>query len=93
VANDRVRPAPIPRDLPEGVIIAPQTLPTVPKEGVEYVIDRIITHVRSKNDEVTMRVIWSGYSEADDTFERAEDLPKEIVKARRKKLPSPTVGL
>jgi transposase InsO family protein len=94
VANDRVRPAPIPRDLPEGVILTPQAVPTVPDEGTKYVIDRIVSHGRSENDEVIMRVRWSGYSDADDTWERVDDLPREIVEAyaRRKKLPSSTVG-
>ena len=56
-------------------------------------IDRIVSHGRSENDEVIMRVRWSGYSDADDTWERVEDLPLEIVEAyaRRKKLPSSTV--
>jgi Chromo (CHRromatin Organisation MOdifier) domain len=94
VANDRVRPAPIRRDLPEGVILTPQAVPTVPDEGTKYVIDRIVSHGRSENDEVIMRVRWSGYSDADDTWERVDDLPREIVEAyaRRKKLPSSTVG-
>jgi hypothetical protein len=80
-ANERVPPAPIPRDFPEGVILTPQAVPTVPDEGTEYVIDRIVSHGRSENDEVIMWVRWSGYSDADDTWERVEDLPREIVKA------------
>jgi hypothetical protein len=59
-----------------------------------YVIDHIVSHGRSENDEVIMRVRWSGYYDADDIWERVEDLPREIVEAyaRRKKLPSSTVG-
>ena len=88
VANDRVRPAPVPRDLPEGIILAPPVVQTTPEEGAEYVIERLVSHGRSPNGDVVIRVRWAGYSEADDTWEKIEDLPPNLVKAyaKRKKL-------
>jgi Chromo (CHRromatin Organisation MOdifier) domain len=95
VANDRVRPAPIPRDLPEGIILAPRVEPSSPEEGAEYVIDRLVGHGKSPDDEIVLRVRWAGYSDEDDTWEKAEDLPSELVRAyaKRKKLPLSDFGL
>jgi Chromo (CHRromatin Organisation MOdifier) domain len=95
VANDRVRPAPIPRDLPEGIILAPRVEPSSPGEGAEYVIDRLVGHGKSPDDEIVLRVRWAGYSDEDDTWEKAEDLPSELVRAyaKRKKLPLSDFGL
>jgi hypothetical protein len=85
VENDRVRPAPVPRDLQEGIILAPPVVPTTPEEGTEYVIERLLSHGRSTNDEVVIGVRWAGYSEADDTWEKAENLPFNLVKAYAKR--------
>ena len=95
VANDRVRPAPVPRDLPEGVIMAPDSTPDGPEEGAEYVIDRVVGHGMSEENEVILRIRWTGYSDEEDTWERASDLPLSAVKtyAKRKKLPLSALGL
>jgi hypothetical protein len=95
VANDRVRPAPVPRDLPEGIILAPPVVQTTPEEGAEYVVERLLSHGRSTNDEMVIRVRWAGYSEADDSWEKAEYLPLNLVKAyaKRKKVSLSELGL
>ena len=90
VAGDRVRPAPVPRDLPVEV-----TLPPPPAElqeeapnATQYVIDRIISHGRDDNGEAIARIRWAGYDDKDDTWERCRDLPVEVVRryARRKRV-------
>jgi Chromo (CHRromatin Organisation MOdifier) domain len=95
VANDRVRTAPIQRDLPEGLILSPRAEPNSPEEGAEYVIDRLVGHGNSPDDEIAVRVRWAGYSDEDDTWEKAEDLPSELVLsyAKRKNLPLSDLGL
>ena len=61
---------------------------TTPEEGAEYVIERLVSHGRSPNGDVVIRVRWAGYSEADDTWKKIEDLPPNLVKAyaKRKKI-------
>jgi Chromo (CHRromatin Organisation MOdifier) domain len=95
VANNRVHPAPVPRDLPEGIILAPQIVPKTPEEGTEYVVERLMSYGRSTNDEVLIRVRWAGYSEADDTWEKADDVLLKLVKAyaKRKKVSLSELGL
>jgi hypothetical protein len=95
VANDRVRPAPIPRDLLEGIILAPRVEPKSPEEGAEYIIDRLVGHGKSPDDEIVLLVRWAGYSDEDDMWEKAEDLPSELVRAyaKRNKLPLSDFGL
>jgi hypothetical protein len=78
VANDRVRPAPIPRDIQEGIILAPRVEPKSHEEVAEYVIDRLVEHGKSPDDEIVVRVRWAGYSDEDEMCEKAEDLPSEL---------------
>jgi hypothetical protein len=63
--------------------------PKSPEEGAEYVIDRLVGPGKSPDDEIVLRVRWAGYSDENDTWEKAEDLPSELVRAdaKRKKLP------
>jgi hypothetical protein len=78
VANDRVSPAPIPRDLPEGIILAPRVETKSHEEGAEYAIDGLVEHGKSPDDEIVVRVRWAGSSDENDTWEKAKDLPSEL---------------
>jgi hypothetical protein len=84
-----------PTDLPSGVAWAPRK--EIPKSASrravepddEFVIDRFVSHARAEDDsEWLIRVRWAGFSAADDSWERARELPTELVGRyeRRKKL-------
>ena len=89
VAGDRVRPAPIPKDLPEGVLVPlPRAETETGPENVQYVIERILSHGRDEMGTPIARVRWAGYTDADDTWEPVSALPHLVVKAyaRRKRV-------
>jgi hypothetical protein len=82
VAGDRVRPAPVPRDLPGEVrLVPPPANPTSSApDTVEYVIDRIVSHVRAEDGEPIARVRWAGYDSGDDTRELTKHITEEVLK-------------
>jgi hypothetical protein len=88
VAGDRIRPAPVPRDLPGEVsLVPPPANPTSSApDTVEYVIDRIFSHARAEDGEPIARVRWAGYDSVEYTWDLTKHLPEEVLTkyARRK---------
>jgi Chromo (CHRromatin Organisation MOdifier) domain len=89
---DRVIRAPSIRDLPSGVEVLPprkkiaqskraQTMET----DDEFVIERLISHGEAEDGKMLIRVRWAGYSNNDDTWEPAENIPHQLIRRYAKK--------
>jgi Chromo (CHRromatin Organisation MOdifier) domain len=94
VPSDRVKPAPSPRDLTSRIPSGPKPERPQEDDATEYVIERVISHGRSESGEFVVRVRWAGYGSTDDTWEKAADMPNEVLLKyeRRKKLYRGTVS-
>jgi hypothetical protein len=86
IPSDRMKPAPFPRDLTSRESPGAKPVRLQEDEATERVIERVISHGRSESGELVVRVRWEGYRSNDDTWERAADMPKNVlVKYERRK--------
>jgi hypothetical protein len=88
VPSDRVKPAPMPRDLPPEFRLGRPGPEEEEDEAIEYVIERLVSHGIDEEGNVIVRVRWAGYGSEKDTWEMASNLPAELLRRyeRRKKL-------
>jgi hypothetical protein len=61
----------------------------------EFVIERLISHGEAEDGKKLIRVRWAGYSNNDDTWEPAENIPHQLIRryAKRKKVEPALFGL
>ena len=62
-----------------------------PSGTEEYAMDRIVDHGYDDNGQMVFQIRWTGYDPSDDTWQSAEDIPRNTVVAycKRHKLPIP----
>jgi transposase InsO family protein len=86
VPRDRVKPAPMPRDLPPEYRIGHTPLAEPFDNQTEFVIERLISHGKNDEGKWIVRVRWAGYRSDEDTWQDPRLLPRNnLTKYERKR--------